>query len=73
MHILDGRIVGTIHRSQGPVAGDAALEFLRHFLHRGFFERIGAPAEQKGGAHEKESSSEGLQARRILKKVISDK
>ena len=73
MHFLDGRIVGAIHRSQCPVAGDAALEFCRHFLHRSFFERIGATAEEKDGAREKERDSEGLQARRILKKVTSDK
>jgi hypothetical protein len=36
-------------------------------------ERIGATAEEKGGAREKESGDEGLQARRILKKVTSDK
>jgi len=73
MHVLDGWIVGTIHRPESPVAGDAALEFLRHFIHRGFFERIGATAKEKSGARENESGSEGLQARRILKKVISDK
>jgi len=73
MHFPDARIVGAIHRSESSVAGDTALEFLWHFLHRALFERIGATAEQKGGAREKESGSKGLQARRILGKVISDK
>ena len=73
MHLPDVRIVGVIHRSEGTVAGDATLEFFRHFLHRALFERIGATAEEKGGAREKESGDEGLQARRILKKVTSDK
>jgi len=73
MHFPDVWIVGAIYRSESSVAGDTALEFLRHLLHRGLFERIGATAEQKGDAREKESGSEGLQARRILKKVTSDK
>jgi hypothetical protein len=37
------------------------------------FERIGAAAEQESGARQKENNSAGLQARRILGKVSSDK
>ena len=73
MHVPDAGIVRAIHRAESPVAGEAALEFFRHFLHRAFFERIGAAAEEKDGAYNEESGSEGLQARRILKKVTSDK
>ena len=73
MHIPDAGIVRAIPRAKSAVAGEAALEFFRHFLHRAFFERIGATGEEKGGDQENESSSEGLQARRILKEVISDK
>ena len=73
MHFPHVWIVGTIPRSQRPVSSDAALEFFRHLPHRALFERIGATAEQKGGAREEESGDEGLQARRILGKVISDK
>ena len=73
MDFFNVRIVRAIDGSESAVAGDAALEFCRHFLHHGFFERIGATAAEKGDAHEKENDSEGLQARRILKKVTSDK
>ena len=72
MHFLDVRIVGSVHRTKGAVTGDAALEFCRHFLHRGLFERIGATRENDHGAHG-ESDREGFQAQRILKKVTSDK
>ena len=77
MRIGDGRfhvrIVRAIHRPERSFAADAALEFSRHLLDRALFERIGATAEQKGGAREEESGDEGLQARRILGKAISDK
>ena len=73
MHFPDAGIVRAIPRAERAVAGEAALEFFRHFLHRAFFERIGAAAKEKDGADDKESGSEGLQARRILKKVTSDK
>ena len=72
MHFLDGRIVGTIHRPEGPVAGDAALEFFLRLLDDGFFQRIRA-ADEENRARDGENDGEGLQARRILKKVISDK
>lgn len=73
MHFPDARIVRAIHRTESAVTGEAALEFFRHFLHRALFERVGAAAEDKGGAYDKESGSEGFQARRILKKEASDK
>jgi len=69
----DGRIVGTIHRSERAVAGNAALVFFLRLLHHGFFERIGTTAENKDGAGQKGNDNAGLQARRILGKVISDK
>jgi hypothetical protein len=49
------RVVGAIDWAKRAVAGDAALEFGRHFLDRGFFERVGATAAEKSGAHEKEN------------------
>ena len=73
MHFPDAGIVRAIPRAEGAVASEAALEFFRHFLHRALFEGIGAAAEVKGGAQGEESGSEGLQARRILKKLTSDK
>jgi hypothetical protein len=73
MHFPDVRIVGAISRSQSSIPGEAALEFFRHLSHRAFFERIGATAEEKSGAREDESGDDGPQARRILKKVVSDK
>ena len=72
MHFPHGGIVRTIHRPEGPVAGDAALEFFLGLLDDGFFQRISATAEENRGRDE-ESDGEGLQARRILKKVTSDK
>jgi len=72
MHFPDVGIVGAIHRPNGPVPGDAALEFFLGLLNDGFFQRIGATAD-KNRACEEESDREGLQARRILKKVTSDK
>ena len=69
MGLFDIRIVRTVDRTERALAGDAALEFFRHLLDGGFFERIRATAKQKGGAHKKESDREGFQARRILKKV----
>ena len=47
MASLNG-IVGAIHRTERPVAGDAALEFLRHFLQGGLLQRISAASEKKG-------------------------
>ena len=73
MHLPDVGIVGAVPRSERPIAREAALEFFRHLSHRAFFERIGAAAEEKNGAREKESGDDGLQARRILTEVISDK
>ena len=73
MHVPDAGIVRAIHRAESAVTSEAALEFFRHFLHGALFERIGATADEKGGAEDEESGSEGLQARRILKKVTSDK
>jgi hypothetical protein len=52
---FDGRVVGTIDWSEGAVPGDAALEFGRHFVHRCFFEWVGATATEKGGGDEKEN------------------
>ena len=72
MHFPDGRIVRTIHRPEGPVAGDAALEFFLSLLDDRFFQRISATANENHGRDE-ESDGEGLQAQRILKKVTSDK
>jgi hypothetical protein len=45
-------IVGAIQRTERPVAGDAALEFLRYFLEGGLLQRISAASEEKS---EKES------------------
>ena len=73
MRLLNCWIVRAIDWAESAVAGDAALEFCRHFLHGGLFERIGAAAEQESGARQKENNSAGLQARRILGKVSSDK
>lgn len=73
MHFPYGRIVRTIYWSEGPIAGDAPLEFLLGFLHDRFFQGISATADKKNRAREEESDREGLQARRILKKMTSDK
>ena len=72
MRLLDIGIVLAIHRPQGPIAGNAALEFFRDFLNDRFFERISATGDENR-ARAQESDREGLQARRILKKVTSDK
>ena len=69
---FDVGIIGAIDRTERAMAGDAALEFLRHFLDDRFFERIGATGDENRG-YDEESDREGLQGRRILKKVISDK
>ena len=67
MGFPDVGIVRTIDRSQRALPGDAPLEFLGHFLHRALLERISAAGEEKRACGEKKES-EGLQARRILKK-----
>ena len=72
MRLFDVGIVRAIHRAKRAVAGNAALEFFPGFLHYGLFERIGATAENNR-ARDEESDREGLQARRIPKKVTSDK
>jgi hypothetical protein len=54
------------------LAGEALLEFLGHLLNGALLEWIRAAPEKKRCGGE-ESDSEGLQARRILKKVMSDK
>lgn len=74
MGFFDVRIVRPVHRSERAVAGNAALEFFLRLLHDGFFEGIGATAENKDGVRQKENDNAGLQARRILKnrKVTSD-
>ena len=72
MGLLDVLIVRTIHRAQSPVAGNAALEFFLGFLNDRLFERISATGDENR-ARDEESDREGLQARRILKKVTSDK
>ncbi len=70
----DRRIQGTIRRLETAVAGNAALEFFARFLHHRLFERISAAREKEQGRRgSEESDREGLQAQRILKKVISDK
>ena len=69
---LDVRIVRSINGTESTVARDAALEFFLCLLRDGAFERIGATAEENR-AGDAESDREGLQALRILKKVMSDK
>jgi hypothetical protein len=68
----DIRIVRPIHRAKSPLARDAALEFFLHFLPERFFDWIGATTDKNRG-RDAESDREGLQARTILKEVISDK
>src|SRR5688500_4402435 len=68
----DVGILRTIDRSELTFAPNATLEFFRRFLRERFFQRIGATA-RKNRAGDAESDREGLQARRILKKVTSDK
>jgi hypothetical protein len=72
MRFLDSRIVGTIHGAERSVAGNAALELFLGFLDHRLFERISAPGDENRSRNA-ESNREGLQARRILKEVISDK
>jgi len=67
-----GRIQGSIRRLELAVAGNAALKFFGHFLHGAPLERVRATGQEEGADGEKKES-EGLQARRILKKVTSDK
>lgn len=76
MRVGDGRfhvrIVRAIHRAEGPITRDAALEFFRRFLRRRFFQRIGATPEENR-APDAESDKDGFQALRIMGKVASDK
>ena len=72
MRLLDIGIVLAIHRAQGTVAGNAALKFFRYLLNDRLLERISATSNENR-ARDQESDREGLQARTILKKVISDK
>jgi hypothetical protein len=72
MSLLDVGIVRPIDRAQGAFAPDAALEFFSHLARKRFFDRVGATSQKKG-AGEGKSDGKGLQARRILNKVMSDK
>jgi hypothetical protein len=72
VRLFDSAIVRAIDRAQIALAGEAFLKFFRHLLDGALLEWIGAAPEKEGGRGE-ESDSEGLQARRILKKVMSDK
>jgi hypothetical protein len=72
MGFLDVAIVRTIDGSELTLPGDAALEFFLRLIPERFFDRIGAPAEENDGG-DAESDRVGLQARTILKEVISDK
>ena len=72
MRLFDSTIVRAIDRSQGALASEAALEFFRHLVDGALLEWVGAAPEKEGDRGE-ESDSEGLQVRRILKEVISDK
>lgn len=69
---LDVGIVGAVDRAESSLARDAALEFFRRLVPERLFEWIGAAADENR-AGQTESDGEGLQARRILKEVISDK
>ena len=62
------RIVGTIHRAERAVAGDAALEFFPGLLHHRFFQRIGAAGDQDR-ARDAKGSGEGFQALKNNRKV----
>jgi hypothetical protein len=70
--LSDSRIVRTIDRAQLALTGEALLELFGHFLNGALLEWVGAAPKKKRRGGE-ESDSEGLQARRILKKVTSDK
>ena len=72
MRLLYIGIVSAIHRAESPVSGDAALELFWHFLNDRLFQGVGT-AGNKNRARDQESDREGLQARTILKEVISDK
>ena len=72
MIAADGRVQGSIRRLELAIAGNAALEFFGHFLHGPFLERISATGQEEGACGKKKES-EGLKARRILKKMTSDK
>jgi hypothetical protein len=72
MGFFDSGIVRTIDRAQLALAGEALLEFFGHILNGALFEWVSAAPEKKRRGGE-ESDGEGLQARRILKKVTSDK
>ena len=68
----DVGIVRAIDRPELTSACDAALEFFRGLFRERFFQWIGATARENH-AGDTESDREGLQVRRILKKVTSDK
>ena len=72
MALLDIGIVRSVDRTEGAFAPDSTLKFFSRFLMERFFDRIGA-STQKEGANGGKSDGEGLQARRILKKVTCDK
>jgi hypothetical protein len=72
MGFLDVAILRTIDGPELTLPGDAALEFFLRLVPEWFFDRIGAPAEKNDGS-DAESDRVGLQARTILKEVISDK
>ena len=65
---LDVRIVRPIHRPELTLPGDASLEFFLRLLCDRLFDWIGATADENRSS-DTESDREGLQARRILKKV----
>jgi hypothetical protein len=68
VRLFDSRIVRTIDWTQLALAGESLLEFFGHLLDGALLEWVGAAPEKKRGGRE-ESDSEGLQARRILKKA----
>ena len=72
MAFLNVGIVPAIDGAEGAFASDPALKFFSHLLGEGLFNRIGA-STQKEGADDRKSDGKGLQARRILKKVMGDK
>ena len=72
MGLLDVAILGPIDRAELALARNAALEFFLGLIPNRFFDRIGATADENRG-RDAESDRVGLQARTILKEVISDK
>ena len=72
MALLDVGIVRPIDRAEGTFPPDAALKFFLGLSRHRFFDRIGTTAEENRG-RDAESDRVGLQARTILKEVISDK